>query len=189
LPQKQLLKGSTQQVEPTRVIKTTKLGMQIDESSEEEEDDPACDHNTAFAGNRVTKNGRNFFGLRLPNNNNSNAACAIYSYDDNGLPGKSPHSSSDSQKFACSSSQNDWEVLSANNRRGSSVQQMVHNTTVRKSSITSSWSVSETASIGMFEMMFAQGLRDQHFPGSWLEIVLIYEESDHVLCCTVARGK
>jgi hypothetical protein len=150
LPQKQPQKPIKQQEPPPRVIKTTKLGMQIDESSEEDDEDGLLNENgSSYTNNRNrTRNCKNFFGLRLPNDNSNSRA--NYNYDDNNIAGKSPNSSTDSQKSASSGNQHDWDVLSVNNRRGSIQHQLTHG--ARKSSVSSSWSI-ESSTVGLNEMM------------------------------------
>jgi hypothetical protein len=130
-----------QQQAPPRIIRTTKLGMEIEESSSEDEyqdtvDRPASDMgNLTNAINQISnRSNRNIFNLRLSNGTSSSKISA----DDSQLNKRSPitpysrqTSSSDSQKSAQSTntkySNNDFEIPTRN----------------RRSSISSSRSISE----------------------------------------------
>lgn len=139
LPQrdKQATAVLQQQQAPPRVIRTTKLGMEIEDSSSEDEyedtvDRPNTSDNLANAINQSVRNNRNIFNLRLSNGTSSSKITV----DDSQINKRSPitpysrqTSSSDSQKSAQSTkySTNEFEIPNRN----------------RRSSISSSRSISE----------------------------------------------
>lgn len=113
--------------------KTTKLGMQQSSSSDEEEDiEPISSRQSKTYGN-------NFFGLKLPNGN------ASRSLDEAKKSPISPYSrqtsSSESQR-SCNYSQIDWDSMSRH-RSGSNA---MSTTNLRRGSISSSFSMSESSS-------------------------------------------
>lgn len=117
LPQRSNSTRSVQRDVKPRIIKTTKLGMQIDDSSSEEEDDESK--------NRLG-NGSRYF---LSENKKSPMSQSLYT------------SSSESQQI------NDWDNISmtpsTHNRRESCLLIGNHQ---RRSSISSNWSMSESSS-------------------------------------------
>lgn len=136
---------------PPRIIRTTKLGMEIEESDDDDDDEQDCidnsnnknvsDYIKQGSFTRSLLNNKNLFNLRLINGNNLSSR--LSSDELSLLPNKSPispysrqTSSTDSQKSAIStSSQNhDWDAATSIQNRQ------------RKSSISSSYSVTELGS-------------------------------------------
>lgn len=113
--------------------KTTKLGMQQSSSSDDEEDTgPICNSQGKISG-------KNSFGLKLPN------GTASRSLDEAKKSPISPYSrqtsSSESQR-SCSNSQADWDSMSRH-RSGSNA---MSTTNLRRGSVSSSFSMSESSS-------------------------------------------
>lgn len=134
---------------PPRIIRTTKLGMEIEESDDDDEQDCIDNSNNKNVSDYIKQgsftrsllNNKNLFNLRLTNGNNLSSR--LSSDELSLLPKKSPispysrqTSSTDSQKSAISTtSQNhDWDAATSIQNRQ------------RKSSISSSYSVTELGS-------------------------------------------
>lgn len=116
---------------PDKVPKTTKLGMTIEESSEEEE--------VETVSRMSVRQGKSFFGLKLANGATSR------NIEEARKSPMSPYSrqtsSSESQR-SCSYSQLDWDLISRN-RSGSTA---MSTTNLRRGSVSSSFSLSDTSS-------------------------------------------
>lgn len=141
LPKEAILIPKKSEVLP-HSIKTTKLGMQLDESSSEEDEEDSPPSNIGFA--------KNVFALKLKNsisskyvNNESNISCSkspvtVYSRQT---------SSSESQKSGNSNLHNiqqDWDNLTVGGHTRVGSQKRYQNQ--RRGSISSSWSLSESSS-------------------------------------------
>ncbi|CRK92213.1 CLUMA_CG005704, isoform B [Clunio marinus] len=175
--------------QPVKVVKTTKLGMEID--SDEDEDDgvgelmKGSDQKSLINGsfsNTFLKS-RNLFNLRLTTDIGSK-----FTFESNSpLPKKSPvtpfsrqTSSSDSSQKSANSLQpqaNDWENGSPN---GILQRQ-------RQSSFSSSVSIPEVSSSND-NFTMNRNYREPVVLG-WLEVSVNYDESQDTLFCTILRAR
>lgn len=174
LPQRnQITRVSQREVKP-KPVKQTKLGMQIDDSSDEDEDTEHDNKNAFRIGNGSTS--RYFFNedpQSFVNILNQNKRSPISPYS------RQTSSSESSQVPPSQIGNSEWDAMS--NKK----EILSH----RRSSLSSNWSMSESSSgnSNHNHSMAQQSFKEA--PLGWLELSLLYEESSHSLECTIHRAR
>lgn len=163
-------------------VKTTKLGMQIEDSSEDEEEEGEQDLKNSFRiGNGSSS--RYFF--------NDDTMLALTG---GGNPKKSPISPYSRQTSSSESSHNqqnitDWDVvsLSASTNQTKRESGLPNH---RRGSLSSNWSISESSSGNGNQCVTTTTTQMcKEAPLGWLELSVNYIESTHSLECTVHRAR
>lgn len=147
----------------SRPIKTTKLGMQIEESSSDEDND-TVDRQTVGGMKREES-----FRLK---------AMGSFRSFSNSIFFNRQISSGDVN-------QQDWDTMSTSSALGYCRRESAN---TRRGSVSSTWSMSESSSANSSNMnQIAQQCREPLL--GWIELSLNYSEMDHTLECSVLRAR